>query len=364
MKQKIVLHIGYGKTGSSAIQSVLAKNHALLKSEGVLYAEHPSFAEASQGRITSGNLDPEHWFEGQVIATAAREPGYRLYLFSNENIFHRMDEFVATASKYADRYEFEIILFVREPLERLNSAYQQAVKRRGFTGDIREVAEHDRDLPKAASLLAELRQLNIAFKIFNYSTTRRDTVKALLSHLSLWDLIAREGDADVGAVNRSLTAAEANFILYVNQIFGAEYGALLSDALVNQLPEVAADPVPIDDGIKAYLRAKNMEAAEQLNRFLAPSDRLTLDMDAASPPARWHEPLNPRQVDVIRKTFPSALTPADGITLRDIAMKYERAEPLTRDDAVALMEYAQKARPHGQIIAGKLNEWRKSGKSS
>jgi len=138
-----------------------------------------------------------------------------------------------------------------------------------------------------------------------------------------------------------------------------EYGTLLSDALVNQLPDMAADPVPIDDAIKAYLRAKNMEAAEQINQFLAPSERLTLDMDAASPPARWHEPLGPPQVDVIRKIFPSALTPADGIILRDIAMKYESDAPLTRDDAIALMEYAQKARPRGQIIAGKLNEWKK-----
>ena len=359
MKQKIVIHIGYGKTGSSAIQSVLAKNHGLLRSNGILYAEHPSFAEASQGRITSGNLDPDNWFEGQVITTAEREAGYRMYLFSNENIFHRMDEFLAAFPRYADRYEFEIILFVREPLERLNSAYQQAIKRRGFTGDIREVAEHDSDIPKAAALIAELKRRDIAFKLFNYSATRRDTVKAFLSHLSLWDMIVREGDAKAGSVNRSLTAAEANFILYVNQIFGAEHGGLLSDALVNRLPDVAADPVPIDDGIKAYLRAKNMEAAEHINQFLAPSERLTLDMDAASPPARWHEPLAPQQVEVIRKTFPSTLRPADGIVLRDIAMKYERNEPLTRDDAITLMEYAQKARPRGQIIAGKLNEWKK-----
>ena len=45
--------------------------------------------------------------------------------------------------------------------------------------------------------------------------------------------------------------------------------------------------------------------------------------------------------------------------LRDIAMKYESGEALTRDDAIALMQYAQKARPHGQIIAGKLKQWRK-----
>jgi len=359
MQQKLVLHIGYGKTGSSAIQSVLAKNHDLLKSNGILYAEHPSFTEARSGRVTSGNLDPENWFEGQVVPTIDREGGYRMYLFSNENLFHKMDEFLAAAPQYARQYAFEIILFVREPLERLNSAYQQAVKRRGFTGAIREVAEHDDDLAKAVTLLAELERRGIAFKLFNYSATRQDTVKAFLGHLGLWDLVSRDGIVEAGSVNRSLTAAEANFILYVNQIFGADYGVILSDALVNQLPDVPAEPVPIDDETKAYLRGKNVDAADRINQFLAPSERLKLDMDQPSRPTRWHEPLSAQQVDVIRKTFPSALRPADGVILRDIAMKYEGGEPLGRDDAVALMEYAQKARPRGQIIAGKLREWRK-----
>jgi len=40
-------------------------------------------------------------------------------------------------------------------------------------------------------------------------------------------------------------------------------------------------------------------------------------------------------------------------------MKYESGEALTREDAIQLMQYAQKARPHGRIIAGKLKEWRK-----
>jgi len=53
-----------------------------------------------------------------------------------------------------------------------------------------------------------------------------------------------------------------------------------------------------------------------------------------------------------------ALTYKDGVVLRDIAMKYESGEPLTREDGIALMQFAQKARPHGQIIAGKLKEWR------
>ena len=41
-------------------------------------------------------------------------------------------------------------------------------------------------------------------------------------------------------------------------------------------------------------------------------------------------------------------------------MRYETGEPLGRAEAITLMEYAHKARPHGQIISGKLEEWRRA----
>jgi hypothetical protein len=55
-RPKIVLHIGQGKTGTSALPSALARNHELLKSAGVLYPDHPSAAQARAGHVMSGKL--------------------------------------------------------------------------------------------------------------------------------------------------------------------------------------------------------------------------------------------------------------------------------------------------------------------
>jgi hypothetical protein len=355
-RRRIILHIGYGKTGSSAIQSALARNHALLKTAGILYPEHAASEQARRGEITSGNVDPENWFEGQVIPIAREQEGYGTILFSNENLFHRFDEFLEKHRAYADAFDFEIILFVREPFEKLISAYQQSVKRRGFAGDISEFAEHDTDTIRAAEIARALEADGVPFRLFNYSALRREAPKALFEHLGVWELVRSGAHAEVGTVNRSLAAAELAFLRYVNQVFGVEFGSVIADALVHRLPDLASDAVPIDAETAKRVYQANAPAVAKLNALLPASDRLTLEpvpVEGAAVPGLSFE-----QVEVIRSVFPSALTYKDGVILRDIAMKYESGTPLAREDAVALMQYAQKARPHGRIIAGKLKEWR------
>ena len=213
-RKKVILHIGYGKTGSSAIQSALARNHDLLKTAGILYPEHETSDQARRGEITSGNLDPENWFEGQVIPIARAAEGCATILFSNENIFQSFDQFLDRHGVYADEFVFEIILFVREPFEKLNSAFQQSVKRRGFAGDIGEFAETDTDTERAAAILCALQADGVAFRLFNYSALGRGAVQAFFEHLGVWELIRSGDKADIGTVNRSLTAAELGFLRY------------------------------------------------------------------------------------------------------------------------------------------------------
>jgi len=357
-KKKIVLHIGHGKTGSSAIQAALARNQSLLGSAGILYPDHATVDQARRGEVTSGNVDPENWFEGQVIPIARAAGNCQVIVFSNENLFHRFDEFLEKQAAYSPEFDFEIVLFVREPFEKLNSAYQQSVKRRGFAGDMREFAEHDGDARHAAKILQALEQQGVAFTVFNYSALRRSAIRAFFAHLGAWDLIEARGETEVGTVNRSLTAAELDFLLHVNRVFGVEFGSVIADALVHRLPDLSPAMAPIDADTRRLFHDRNREAVDTINRFLPASEQLRLDAGIAAEEQAVDRRLSDAQVEVIRSVFPSALSYADGIVLRDIAMKYESSDALAREDAIALMQYAQKARPHGRIIAGKLKEWR------
>lgn len=357
-RPKIVLHIGQGKTGTSALQSALARNDELLKRAGVLYPEHESAGQARAGHVMSGNLDPENWFEGQVIPIVAAAPGFATYVFSSEHMFRRMDEFLAAETRYRDRYDFEILLAVRSPLEMLPSVYQQAVKRGGFYDDIAAFAEHETSARIAAELVAAMERQGIAFTLFNYSVTRDAIVPRILDHIGIRAIIEGGEAAAVGRVNRSLTLAELAFVRFVNQIFGAGYGRLIADALVNELPDIEGQLPPLDEVLRRDVIARNRAAVERLNACLPHAEQIDLDAERTPPPSGGVGTLSAEQAALIRRVFPSALTPADGVILRDIAMAHERAAPLSRDEAITLMEYAQKARPHGQIIAGKLAEWR------
>lgn len=358
-RKRVVLHIGHGKTGSSAIQAALARNQALLGRVGILYPDHATVDRARRGEVTSGNLDPEDWFEGQVIPAARAADGYGTIVFSNENLFHRFDTFLEKQAAYADEFAFEIVLFVREPFEKLNSAYQQLVKRSGFAGGIAEFAEHDADAAYAADILQALEALGVRSAVFNYSVLRRSAIRVFFQHLGVWDLIEREGAIEVGTVNRSLTAAELDFLLHVNRVFGVEFGSVIADALVHRLPDLAPAMAPIDAATRQRFEDSNRAAVAVINRFLPEPDQLRFALSDAGDDSADRR-LSDAQVEVIRSVFPAALTYPDGVVLRDIALKYETDAPLTREDAIALMQFAQKARPHGQIIAGKLKQWRDS----
>ncbi len=360
-RPKIVLHIGQGKTGTSALQSALARNHDLLKSVGVLYPDHPSAEQARAGHVMSGNLDPENWFEGQVIPIVAAAPGFATYVFSSEHLFWRMDAFFAAEGRYRDLYDFEILMAVRSPIEMLPSVYQQAVKRGGFHEDIAAFAEHETSARIAADLVAAMERAGIAFTLFNYSVIRDAIVPRILDHIGVRAIVEGGHAATVGRVNRSLTLAELAFVRFVNQIFGADYGRLIADALVNELPDIDGQLPALDAELRDAVIARNEQAVDRLNACLPHAERIDLYAPPRSPAPDRGEALSPEQAALIRRIFPAALTPADGVILRDIAMTYERAAPLSRDDAIRLMEYAQKARPHGQIIAGKLAEWRAAG---
>lgn len=357
-RKKVILHIGHGKTGSSAIQAALARNQALLRGAGILYPDHAAVDRARRGEVTSGNLDPDNWFEGQVIPIArAAEEG--TIVFSNENLFHRFDEFVEKQAAYADEFAFEIVLFVRAPFEKLNSAYQQLVKRSGLSDSIAEFAEHDADTACAADILQALEVRGIPVAVFNYSVLRRSAIRAFFQYLGVWDLLEHDGEVEVGTVNRSLTAAELDFLLHINRVFGVEFGSVIADALVHRLPDLTPSMTPIDAATRQRFEESNRAAVAVINRFLPEPDQLRFDFPDMGDDGAARR-LSDAQVEVIRSVFPAALTYADGVVLRDIAMKYETGEALTREEGIALMQFAQKARPHGQIIAGKLKQWRDS----
>ncbi len=128
-QKRIIIHTGPGKTGSSAIQAWLCKHDDFLREKGVYYPKHG----LAQNGISSGHirdllsLKDNKWVVDQakvdklIAQFHARKES--ILLLSSEFFFHQ----ISALHKAIPSAEF--VAYVRNPVELLESNYNQGVKR-------------------------------------------------------------------------------------------------------------------------------------------------------------------------------------------------------------------------------------------
>ena len=133
-KTKLFLHIGHGKTGTSAIQSSLAIASERLAALGIEYPIDTELRDrASQLEITSGNWKPksETSLTDQLLEITRRNKKNSTIILSSESLFWLVPDLLSRRSDWGDFIDLHIIMAVREVEEMLSSEYQQLVKRHG-----------------------------------------------------------------------------------------------------------------------------------------------------------------------------------------------------------------------------------------
>ena len=128
--KKILLHIGPPKTGSSAIQKCFSDNRNALLESGIFYPAHLTDANGissgHQETILSPNERGEFVIDrakiAQVIAQFTASSAHTMVL-SSEAFFRRAGNLVRILPNC------EIIAFVRNPIDFIESQYNQSVKR-------------------------------------------------------------------------------------------------------------------------------------------------------------------------------------------------------------------------------------------
>jgi hypothetical protein len=155
MIERVIIHIGRHKTGSSSIQRALAENSAALRESGVFYptvfgvnhsrlmisAFHPSPTKINGGAGGEPEQAMRNWSAGMLEtmrAQAAERPTHTIVM-SGENgsilpeagvreFKRRLDEMFAV-----ERYV--IVMYARHPIARAVSSIQQNVKGNGMRLD-------------------------------------------------------------------------------------------------------------------------------------------------------------------------------------------------------------------------------------
>jgi hypothetical protein len=279
MSRRLFLHIGTQKTGSSFLQHMLRKNSHLLHQNGVAYL---GFTEEY---ISSGNGDSllaavksgcdRAAFQSTVDALfgdreAAIVSSELLYSTGLSPDGPHGWHFVLGRLRECD-VEVELIVFFRNPVDFLRSAYSQAVKRHGFTEDFASFIDnfspdlYDGPLRQIESALAALAG-GIRLQILDYDTAR----KAGLWHVFLQTCGLRSTDFldENPTVNPSLNASQLLLHRIYNELFPQDDSGYFAELLLDNHVMASAAPLGVSEAEFHSIQERFSVALDHVNRLV------------------------------------------------------------------------------------------------
>lgn len=190
----VIIHVGPPKTGTSAIQRWCINNAKLLASEGIFYPEH----DLDKNGVSSGNLlsvcnienrDKEKKSAKVTVSTTKLKNTMELFYESNCKLMLLSSEFfiqhLETLKKVIPNVRF--IAYLRNPIEVIESNYNQGVKRSGFTNRIKR--GNFRSFPHLNFIVEYLKKHtdnSLSLRLYNpFGEANFDIVKDFFSTLNM-----------------------------------------------------------------------------------------------------------------------------------------------------------------------------------
>lgn len=284
------LHVGAGKTGTSALQVAFARNADRLLAAGILYPADAMSGHAKAGRVTSGNGVALAKYLGVPFGPAAdgirsdhlKEEVAHAYcagldlLYSSETLSvvqpEQAREFVAFANDIG--YQVRAVIYFRAIADHAVSLYQQTIKH----GETRlDLVEYLREVYSAG----QLDTLTNLLRIFhpddiiarNYDLAAKHLVEDFLT--KVLGLDARDYDTAVEVINRSLTDVEIALMRVMNPLFKSSLQAFVaSGALIYGLPDAKRSNTITSEAMRT-IASLHGDSVAKINEFL-PDSPITL----------------------------------------------------------------------------------------
>ena len=379
-KTKLFLHIGHGKTGTSAIQSALAIASDDLAKRGINYPIQQSLRDrASRLEITSGNWEPipEASLTDQLLEIAKSNYNNSTIVLSSESLFWLIPELIQEKSTWEAHIDLHIILAVREIEEMLSSEYQQRVKRHGDAMPLEQflrarhfVSSHH---AKAAEVIESMTQSNITNTIINYSEHKRDISKLIFKLIGAEDLYP-SSQMTGAIINRSMSRKELEILITINALYFSRFpwiSTRISDALIKNQPKLEAQQCKIAKQQLQKVYEKNDPYLRTINAFLDSKEQLTSltnlsqEIDQGDSPEQAQKIREEEAISVslIGDTLLQTLTNESKRKLSndtvDAIIALSQSGQVSKTTEVELLEVAKENRPQGQKLAQLLKRARK-----
>jgi len=223
---KLYLHIGTEKTGSSFLQSYLAKNRNLLMKHGIHFPKAGiNESNMLKGKISPGNADELDMFLAQkdwnqvkqwlgLKLQEAKQKNCKAVLLSNEILVLRFSEeyvlnkFVEIATSLHFELQ-DLLLIIREPINQALSLYKHRSKR----GEMLPIDEWLKEKYILADRLINF-YINISHSKVNVLQYpyQKDSTYLVELCINKWLKLNERIDIEHTSVNPSLTLSELSFL--------------------------------------------------------------------------------------------------------------------------------------------------------
>ncbi|NND67061.1 MAG: hypothetical protein HKN19_05680 [Halioglobus sp.] len=314
--RRLYLHIGLGKTGSSALQSWLSINSAELARQGIVYADLSAAARA--GKASSGNgvqlvnalRDSDFTEIERLLQTVYFPPGVgETAIISSELLKDVRPPKLRELHALFARLEIEphIVAYVRSVYERLYSTWGQRVKNLGHTEPFAEADIARGMLTTLAWLRKYQDQFGSAMTVLNYDAPDADIYQSFATLAGI-DTATTTGIEK--RVNRSLSYREQEVQRQLNALHGGDFSAAIARCLIEADPEKAT-AVHYDPELLERTREVCRESIEWINERFNPVPALVCDLYDT----RAGEALADNTDDILRTIAQWALTfePAEAV---------------------------------------------------
>jgi hypothetical protein len=261
---KVLLHVGMGKTGSTALQVAFVRNRELMAGHGYTYPPHGMDAVALLDGVVTGNCPPlvellvlrksppDVPFDvllERALAPIRAHDGQTSMLFSSEFLCRfdrdRLDIFRQRCRDLG--YALEVVGYVRDIAGHALSDYSQRVKRHGMTDSFTEYLSPEGTVTYTPGMREWVEGLHdvlgaSATTVYRYDSVRDNLVDHFFQE-QLGITLGAADDAVTRIINRSLTPSEVVLMRAVNQRLRRRSGSkVASDALIVHPPLESGRP--------------------------------------------------------------------------------------------------------------------------
>ena len=198
--------------------------------------------KGAKGQVTSGNrriIDAEGWTEH-----LQRKPGELHVLISFEGLFNNAardrDQTLDEWDQWRDDLGLDrlrILLFIRNPVGHAASSFQQSTKMGRHKNRPEDFFLKFYHRPASVRTVIEaiLARENVELEVRNYDRWRTQLRKVAADWLGVEE--SDLADVDAPSVNRSLTRAELDYLLRLNQ-FAPKLSYRLANSFSNAMPQL------------------------------------------------------------------------------------------------------------------------------